>query len=630
MHRTTQHGSNRLATQPSLLSTILLALLFAIAFASSARACPGNTPDNTPEKIIGIHLGRTESRVAGVKDGRIVVFSQVEGGSRYESETAGIRSVVKLTQTGLVAGEEARSARGPDLFRAVLGISEHFSTSEDGGSSRKQPPPGIEYILNNNNPEIQVTINATNHTIPTSDIYATLLTSLRSIAEASIGPDITGAVITLPRGASDLDRSYIEHAGDLIGLPIFRKQNETTSTLLALGIDEESYERDRYALIFDLDMDVGEMSLVLVEVDTGVMDTIAVHSVAGIGGDLGDEGFVDMMVQNLGLGSDAGDEDILTVAEALGSVGDLVNADLAISARKGIDELLRTAHFAPNEITDLIFTGDSSFYPEMQDAVEAYLAEHQVQPQSADSDGASNNSERQINVVNSMTLSDAPIWGAALTAYSMMEDPWVPCCCSTRRPPIGVSVRGGDVVEVIPGCQDVPILLSKVIEGRCSETGETAIQVVMRDVPIVDYHALFEFGEEYASVENETISDTILAEFNLPTGCEGDTSVTIEIEMFLSRQMELLVKAADRKSNESRLLTIPYLNSECGAKDRDAPREYTLQIGSGVHGFLEARYQRDLRAFVGGGNGQKVVRARRDEAVSGRCRLISRSLSISV
>jgi hypothetical protein len=295
------------------------------------------------------------------------------------------------------------------------------------------------------------------------------------------------------------------------------------------------------------------------------------------------------------------------MSEAIGSVGELINADLAITARKAVDELFVTAPISKNELTDLIFMGDFAFYPKMQDSVEDYLTQTQIQSADGNSTSAS---ERQLTVANSPRLSTAPTWGAALTASRMMAVDWVPCCCSTRRPPIGVSVGGGEVVEVIPGCSDVPVLLSKVIEKRCDDSGQTRIQVVMRDVPSVDYHAQFEMGEEYANVANETITEILLAEFDLPTAaCEPDTPVLIEIEMFLSRQMELLIRATDQKTNEAQLLTIPYLNSECGAEDRDAPRKYSVELSTRSRGNLEVQYERDLRGFVGVGHGQKKVLA---------------------
>jgi molecular chaperone DnaK (HSP70) len=482
----------------------------------------------------------------------------------------------------------------------IDGDSDYFPTPENRDPSPKRTPqPGIEYVLDKtSHTEIQVTLNNATHTISPPDIYAPLLTSLRSIAEDSLGAGITGAVISLPRGATDLDRSYIERAGALIGLPIIRQQNETTSTILALGLDEESYGTDRYALMFDLDRDAEEMHLRLVEIDMGVVDTIAAHSVAEIAGNIGDAEYMDDTV--------AEDLSAILKTEAMGSVGSLVNAALARSGQRAIDELLRKANFTRNEITDLIFMGDAAFYPEMQDSIEAYLTQAHVQ--SATGDGTSTGERTEINVANSMTLSAAPIWGAALTAYRMMVEDWVPCCCSTRRPPIGVSVGGGgDFVEVIPACQDVPILLSKVVEGKCDDCGQMRIQVVMRDVLSVDYHAQFELGDAY--VANETITDILVTEFELPTACEPDTPVTIEIEMLLGRQMELRVKATDRKSNESRLLTVPYLNSECGAKDRDAPRQYSLEIDSAAGSSLEAEYQTDLRGLVGGSSGQKTVLA---------------------
>jgi len=71
--------------------------------------------------VIGIHLGRSESRVGGIKDGKITVFTG------HGTDEIHVPSAVAWTNEGLVVGQAAREANEaskdtPDLFAAVLDI----------------------------------------------------------------------------------------------------------------------------------------------------------------------------------------------------------------------------------------------------------------------------------------------------------------------------------------------------------------------------------------------------------------------------------------------------------------------------------------------------------------------------
>ncbi|KAL2827469.1 Hsp70 protein-domain-containing protein [Aspergillus pseudoustus] len=606
---------NRIARSHSSspLSLLFLTLLLAL----SASACLGNASEEPPEEsmcplcpvllrrtepapltppVIGIHLGRSESRVGGIKDGKITIFTG------HGTDAIHVPSVVAWTDEGLVVGQAARQAINaakdtPDLFAAALDISQKFNASQDRNSGGGQATPNspISYTLKDSKPALEVHTNSTRHTFLPEEIYASLLTELVRIAEPEIGPNITSAVVALPHGATEADRDSIAAAGTLAGLPIMRI-NETTATMIALGLDEISYEKERLALFFDM---AEGFDLSVVEADMGVMDTIASHKTAGKGGNL-ESGEYSAMLMAM-LTSDP--EDILKIVE---NVVPFMNADLGLGGRRAVDEVLRKANLTKDEITDLIFSGGSSLYKDVQDEIERYIV--------TNDDGTS---RKDLNVGSTIMLAQAPVWGSVVLASRRMDLDWLPCCCTTTRPPIGIGVPGGDVVEIIPSCSDLPVRASEIFTASCNKHGSTLIQVYMRDIPYVDYHAMIELGDAYEPWT--TITDILLAEFDLPTSCRiGSKPPKIEVEMFLSRQMELVVKATERQSREQGVtLTFPYPGFECG-QERDVPRNYTLCSSNPEAGTdLEWRYQRELRQLVGGGRAQKPVIARRDEFTFG-------------
>jgi len=475
----------------------------------------------------------------------------------------------------------------------LISCSQNFNAPQGKASSAEETAPKslIAYTLKDSKPALEVHTNNTRATFHPEEIYAPLLSELLHIAETELGPNITAAVVTLPHGATETDRASIAAAGTLAGLPIFRLMNETTGTLLALGLDEISYDKDRYALMFHM---AEGFDLSVVEIDMGVVDTIASHKTRGKGGNLESDAYTAMLFAML----TSDPEDILSIVDG---VVPFMNADLGLGARRAVDEVLLKANLTNGEITDLIFSGDSAIYPDVLDDIERYISHN-------DDDGPDTGTrEQDLNVGNSIMLAQAPVWGSVVLASRMMEEDWLPCCCSTTRPPIGIGISGGDVVEIIRSCEDLPVRASQVFTASCNEYGSTLMQVYMRDIPYVDYHAMMELGDAY---EPETeITDILLAEFDLPISCRrGRKPPTIEVEMFLSRQMELVVKATERKKKaEAVTLTFPYPGFECG-QERDVSRNYTL-CSSDEETDLAWRYQRDLRQFVGGGRAQKPVLA---------------------
>ncbi|KAL3466913.1 Hsp70 protein-domain-containing protein [Aspergillus heterothallicus] len=598
MRRTRQRRSNRLANQPTpCSSSSLLPFLFlALVFALGASACTGETPDTPAEKIIGIHVGRRESRVGGVKDGKITIFTG------DAENAANVPCAVAWTdeEGGLVVGEAALRSDSPNLLPAVLDMGQKFSSSQGSVPGEET---AIRYTLQNNRPAIQTTINKTTHTFHPEEIYAPLLTALLHIAETEIGPNITSAVISLPPGLTETDRESISSAGNLAGLPIIRQMNETTSTLLALGLDEISYDRERYALMFDMD-GAHAFDLSIVEIDMGVMDTLAQYYTGLLMEIAGDS------QTHFGQGAEdgPGEEEILDLT------GVYIPHDTHIDPARGsldaIDEVLRRANLSIGDLTDIVFSGDGAQYEGIPGRVEEYLTP------SLSGLNEKDNEIPALNVANSPILPLAPIWGASLLASRMVEEDWVPCCCSTSRPALGVGVNGGEVIEIIPSCADLPVRGSEVFPGSCNAStshNSTLVQIFFRNQPVVDYHAMIEFGEFYTP--DTAVTDVLLTEVEVPTFCgQGQEEPRIEVEMFLSRQMELVIKVTSLAGEGGRIgeevvLSFPDPGFACG-RERGFPRNYTVSLNQGVD--LEARYQVDLRGFVGGVRAQRPVLAKTD------------------
>jgi hypothetical protein len=107
-------------------------------------------------------------------------------------------------------------------------------------------------------------------------IYAVVLKELHDLAETHIGPNITGAVVTVPPYFRDVDREHLRLAGESIGLPVIRQIPEQNSIILSLGLDKLSYASDRFVLHMYAESTVLEFSVL--EIYTGMIDCLATTS----------------------------------------------------------------------------------------------------------------------------------------------------------------------------------------------------------------------------------------------------------------------------------------------------------------------------------------------------------------
>ncbi|MDX3689402.1 Hsp70 family protein [Streptomyces europaeiscabiei] len=110
-------------------------------------------------------------------------------------------------------------------------------------------------------------------------ISALILGKLKRDAEAHLGEEVTGAVVTVPAHFSHAARLATREAGELAGLPVLRLLNEPTAAALVDGIDRD----DETVLV--VHCGGGSFGISLVEVGDGVIEVKASRGDARLGGD---------------------------------------------------------------------------------------------------------------------------------------------------------------------------------------------------------------------------------------------------------------------------------------------------------------------------------------------------------
>lgn len=202
--------------------------------------------------IIGIDLGTTNSEVAVLKDGNVVIV-KVDG--------SGIMpSFVGMNSGGeLVVGREARNQYAVHPEQTIRSIKRKMGTDETVrlGDQDYRPP----------------------------EISAMILRELKKRAEKELGEAVSKAVITVPAYFNDAQRQATREAGDLAGLEVLRIINEPTAA--GLAFEAEGVEGAKQVMVFDLGGGTFDVSILKMSGD--IVEVLASHGDNHLGGDDVDE-----------------------------------------------------------------------------------------------------------------------------------------------------------------------------------------------------------------------------------------------------------------------------------------------------------------------------------------------------
>ncbi len=249
---------------------------------------PGqSTAPHLHRLAVGIDLGTTNSLVASVRSG--IADTLADGEGRHL-----LPSVVRyLKGADPVVGDVALAAAADDPLNTIASVKRIMGRGIDdvktlGGTLPYEFAPGESGM-----PRI---CTAAGLYSPV-EVSAEILRSLKRRAEASLGGDLSGVVITVPAYFDDSQRQATKDAGRLAGLPVLRLLNEPTAAAVAYGLDRKA---EGVFAIYDLGG--GTFDISILRLNRGVFEVLATAGDSALGGDDMDHAIADWMLRQAGVG----------------------------------------------------------------------------------------------------------------------------------------------------------------------------------------------------------------------------------------------------------------------------------------------------------------------------------------
>ena len=230
---------------------------------------PGmSTAPHQHRLAVGIDLGTTNSLVATVRSGLAVVLDDEAGRSL-------LPSVVRYHPDGEVdVGYAAQSKQNHDPHNTIVSVKRFMGRGiadiEDVGSLpyRFVDAPGMVQLK---------TVGGVKSPV---EVSAEILKVLRQRAEAALGGELVGAVITVPAYFDDAQRQATKDAAQLAGLNVLRLLNEPTAAAIAYGLDNAA--EGVYAVY---DLGGGTFDISILKLSKGVFEVLATNGDSALGGD---------------------------------------------------------------------------------------------------------------------------------------------------------------------------------------------------------------------------------------------------------------------------------------------------------------------------------------------------------
>ncbi|WP_417066716.1 Fe-S protein assembly chaperone HscA [Niveibacterium terrae] len=331
---------------------------------------------------VGIDLGTTHSLVATVRHSLPECL---------RGDACGILlpSIVRYLADGSVqVGSEAARHQASDPRNTIVSVkrfmgrglkdlaetaSQHYDFVDGEGMVRIQTVDGAKSPV---------------------EVSAEILRVLRERAEANLGTDLVGAVITVPAYFDDAQRQATKDAAKLAGLNVLRLLNEPTAAAIAYGLDNEA--EGIYAVY---DLGGGTFDFSILKLSRGVFEVLATSGDAALGGDDFDQALANWLREQGDL-AELGPEDARAVLlearrvkESLSrcdqeqarvelSNGRLIDcpvarsrfealsADLVAKTLQPVRKALRDAGLAVDEVKGVVLVGGATRMPQIRAAVE--------------------------------------------------------------------------------------------------------------------------------------------------------------------------------------------------------------------------------------------------------------------
>ena len=240
---------------------------------------------------VGIDLGTTHSLVAAVRSGLPEVLPAADGSKL-------LPSVVRYRSDGSKeVGEAALLAAAQDPLNTVVSVKRLMGRGRMDALRQRSP-----YRLAGDEQDgtSMVRILTEGGAMSPVEVSADILRVLRDRAEATLGDELVGAVITVPAYFDDAQRQATKDAATLACLHVLRLLNEPTAAAIAYGLESGA---EGVYVVFDLGG--GTFDVSILRLSKGVFEVVATGGDAELGGDDFDATLADHWLRSWGLDRDA-------------------------------------------------------------------------------------------------------------------------------------------------------------------------------------------------------------------------------------------------------------------------------------------------------------------------------------
>lgn len=250
---------------------------------------PGQSPQPHQRRLaVGIDLGTTNSLVAAVRSGRSEPLPDAQG-------QLILPSAVRYLEGRNEVGQAARDAASSDPLNTILSVKRLMGR---GLADVKQLGEQLPYRFVGGESHMPFIDTVQGPKSPVQ-VSADILKVLRQRAEATLGGELVGAVITVPAYFDDAQRQATKDAARLAGLNVLRLLNEPTAAAVAYGLDQNA---EGVVAIYDLGG--GTFDISILRLTAGVFEVLATGGDTALGGDDFDHAIAGWIIEQAGLSSD--------------------------------------------------------------------------------------------------------------------------------------------------------------------------------------------------------------------------------------------------------------------------------------------------------------------------------------
>jgi len=340
---------------------------------------------------VGIDLGTTNSLVASVKSGLSSVLNDHHG-------HALLPSAVHYNQTGEVEiGYTALKRLNQDPKNTIVSVKRFMGRGLQDIDTGSSPYHFVENTDSETASQKLIQIKTNAGIKSPVEISADILKALKSRAEASLGGELSGAVITVPAYFDDAQRQATKDAARLAGIPVLRLLNEPTAAAVAYGLDNKS---EGTYVVYDLGG--GTFDISILKLSKGVFEVLATNGDSALGGDDFDHRIFCWILEQANLTPRHAQDNRLLLSKAreakewlsehaeahiscLLSDGEFVNLTLSSETLDTLSEnlikktmspvrkALRDANLTIDEINGVVMVGGATRMPQVRKAVADYF-----------------------------------------------------------------------------------------------------------------------------------------------------------------------------------------------------------------------------------------------------------------